>query len=103
MAGELRWRQAALLLPCAPHGDAGGQQRGLGEFGAVELLFRAFLGQRPEIRAGAFAGFRERRAHDRFARSEVGEHAERLRALSGEDESEVWLVHGRVGGEKERR
>ena len=42
-------------------------------------------------------------AHDRFARSEVGKHAERLRALSGEDESEVWLVHGRFGSEKERR
>ena len=71
VAGEQRRLRAAARLPRAPRGDAGGEQRGLREFGLVELVFRALLRERPQVDARAFGGFVERGAHAARAAARV--------------------------------
>ncbi|MCY1454692.1 hypothetical protein D9M71_717750 [compost metagenome] len=93
MAGQHGRLGTAHRLPCAPHADAGGQQGRLGVLGAVEHLFRAALRQRPQVHAGAIGGFGERFTHLRVQFSQFSQHAQRLRALAGEHESEIGIGH----------
>ena len=91
--GQQRRRGSALLLPCAPHGDAGGQQRRLGVFGAVEHFLGAALRQRPQVHTRAVGGFGERLAHDRMQLGQFGQHADGLRTLARKHESEMRGSH----------
>lgn len=80
-------------IPDAPDADAGGQQGGLGKFGAVEHFLGAALRQRPQVDAGAIGGLGEGLADLWVQLSQFGEHAQRLRALAGEHECEIGIGH----------
>ena len=80
-------------LPGTPDADAGGQQRRLRVFGAVEHFLRTTLRQRPQVDTGAIGGFREGRADLRVQLGQFGEHAQRLRALAREHECEIGIGH----------
>ncbi|MCY1417247.1 hypothetical protein D3C76_829880 [compost metagenome] len=88
MAGDERRSGAALALPQTPQGDGGGKNGRLGLVGLVQALFRAFLHQRPEVIAQGIGSFAEGFAHDGVLSALVGEHADRLRTLAGENECE---------------
>jgi len=103
MAGQLRRLRAALLLPCAPHGDAGREQRGLRVFGAVEHFFGPALRQRPQVDASTFGGFGERLAHERMQFGQLGQHTDGLRPLARENESELRGSHSDTLHEIRRR
>ena len=91
--GERRRHRPTLQLPQTPHRDARGEQRGLGEFSAVELLFRAALRQCPQINARAVRGLSEGLTDLRVQFSQFGQHRNGLRALAGEYESESGVSH----------
>jgi hypothetical protein len=91
--GRLR---PAHRLPRAPHANAGGQQRRLGVLGAVEHFFRAALRERPQVHAGSVGGFGEGFTDLRVQFRELGQHAQRLRALAGEHECESGIGHAGV-------
>jgi hypothetical protein len=85
----MRRLRSALRLPQTPHGDTRREQRGLRVFGAIEHHLRAALRERPEVDAGAVGRLGKRLAHLRMQFAEFGEHADRLRALSRKNESEI--------------
>jgi hypothetical protein len=86
-------RTPARLLPDAPHGDTGGEHRRLGVLGAIQILFRSLAHQRPEIAPERVGGFLEGLFDGWMRLSERVEHADRLRTLTGKEDSEL-LAHG---------
>ena len=73
------------LLPHAPYSNAGGQQCRLGVLGLIELIFRAILAQCPQINPNALSRLVKRRTHHGVGGSQLGQHANRLGALAGEN------------------
>jgi hypothetical protein len=84
MAGEHRWLGAIVELPEAPHGNPGGKKGRLREFRPVELIVGTRMTERPEVDASTFRRFSERIPDDGVRFGEACEHAQRLRALTGE-------------------
>jgi len=79
--------RAAFLFPRPPDGDRGREHQRLRVAGQVERLGRTVFRERPQIVAERVGSFAHRRLHDRVRR-ESSEHADLLRALSGEYERE---------------
>ncbi|MNI43076.1 hypothetical protein D3C73_973940 [compost metagenome] len=88
VASQNRRTRTTNGVPGAPRADAGGQQGRLGVFGTVEHFLRATLGQRPQVDAGTIGCLGEGLTHLRVQFGQLGQHAHRLRALTGEDKSE---------------
>ncbi|MNY37542.1 hypothetical protein D3C86_1721120 [compost metagenome] len=88
MTGNKGRLRATLGLPQAPQGHGGRQNGRLGLVGLVELFGRAVLGQRPEVIAESGRGFGKRLADRAVLCAQLGEHADRLGALAGKNESE---------------
>ena len=54
----------------------------------ANILIRAVLGQRPQVNPAADRGLGKTLFDRRMRRSELGQHAQALRALTGKDKSE---------------
>ncbi|MDT4838829.1 hypothetical protein FQZ97_725980 [compost metagenome] len=88
VAGDVGRTSATFSQPQAPQGDGGGEDGGLGLVGLVELFFRTLLGQGPEVVAERLGGFGKGIQDQLLLAPLLGQHAQRLGALTGEDESE---------------
>ncbi len=88
MAGDECRARAAFGQPQTPQGDRSGQNGRLGFVGLIEQLFRALLGQCPQVVAQRSRGFLKGFEDQRMLRAQLGQHAEGLRTLSWKDECE---------------
>ncbi|MNH34119.1 hypothetical protein D3C79_946920 [compost metagenome] len=73
-----------LLLPQAPQGDGGGQQRGLGAPGLVQILGRTVQHQAEQIITQDLARLGEGLFNHDVLLGQLGQHADALGALSRE-------------------
>ena len=88
MPGNEGRSRTTLCLPQAPERDRGCKNSRLGLVGLIELLFRPLLSQRPEVITQRSGRFGEGVDDDVLLSTKLGQHAERLRTLTGKDESE---------------
>src|SRR6266705_471422 len=90
VAGEERRLCAAHFQPRPPGANSGGHHGRLGVDGAIQLLRRPFGDQLGDVLLQDIGRFGERRADHRHI-PVGGEHAHRLRSLSGKDHGEIHL------------
>ncbi|MNH05208.1 hypothetical protein D3C79_645250 [compost metagenome] len=88
VAGDEGRLRATLLQPQAPQRDGGSKNRRLGLVGLIELLFRTFLYQLPQVVAQSLGSFLEGLDDYRLFSTKLSEHAQRLGTLTGKDECE---------------
>src|SRR5690606_903783 len=88
MAGDEGRLRPALGLPQAPQGNGSGEDGGLGLVGFVKALLRALLGQSPQVITEYIGGLGKGIAHQRLRSAQLGQHAQRLRALARKDKCE---------------
>jgi hypothetical protein len=95
MAGDDLGRRLRLGQPGAIAGDPGDQHHRLGVRRQVELLLRTFADQPRDVEIERRRGLVERLPH-RGMVAPCDEHADGLRALTGEDEGERSHFEGRA-------
>ncbi len=88
VAGHIGRLNADFGLPQAPQGDGSGQDGRLGLVGLVEQLYRALLGQGPQVVTQGSGRFSESIDHQRMLRALLGEHGQGLGTLPRKDECE---------------
>ncbi len=88
MPRDERRLRPSLVQPEAPQRNRGRQNSRLRLVGLIQLVFRALLGQRPEVIAQRGRSLGEGISNDSLLRAQLCEHAQGLRALPWKDESE---------------
>ncbi|MNP38111.1 hypothetical protein D3C76_1316020 [compost metagenome] len=88
VTGDVGRTSATFSQPQAPQGDGSGEDGRLGLVGLVELFFRTLLGQRPEVITERLGGFGIGLQDQLLLAPLLGQHTQRLGALTGKDESE---------------
>ena len=78
---------AAAVPPNIPKGDAGGQQRRLGNGGSGQCVFRPLAGDAPKVDADGVGSFGKALPHLRVLHGHIGQHADELGTLPRKHEA----------------